>query len=201
MGKGVTGPSDVPPEVQNQAAMLARYLRSKGISPQEAQIAIGGVSGSGKSTLAQALAQELGMRHRNLDAESLSDDVRSKQLAPGTIGEHTNIFHGRRPDASIFLSPAQSVVEKQLQGRGVGALNARYLDLEAKNKELEDVFALSGGTRRELAPGMHVAIRPENIPNAAPTMPMNYGNLLKDVATVAAPAVIGGLAGHLLRRK
>ena len=161
----------LPAGAVSQARDLATALRSRGLSPEAARIAIIGTGGTGKTTIGRALSQELGMRHAIMDdvgghllkGRDLGAYVAKNPIQPGTIAEQTHLLTQVDPDqfdAVVYLRKPIKDVMKQITQRGRGAWQTDLYRYEDIDKALSKGYETLGGQDIKISPSMRVKMRP-----------------------------------------
>lgn len=161
---------ELPQAVVDNARQVAEHLRSKGLDPSQARIAISGTGGTGKSSLARGLGQHLGMKPLFLDdagksikGRDLTKYVRDNPIGPGTIAEQTHLLTQVDPskfDAIIHIEKPMNKVKKQILDRGRGAGQLDLYDYDKLHKTIQTAFKTTAGEAATPVPGVHVKMRP-----------------------------------------
>jgi hypothetical protein len=161
----------LPQAVLDNAKQVGEHLRSKGLDPAQARIAISGTGGTGKSSLARGLGEHLGMKPMFLDdagkslkGRDLTKYVRDNPIGPGTIAEQTHLLTQVDPskfDAIIHIEKPMRNVKKQILERGRGAGQLDLYDYDKLHKTIQTAFKTTAGEAATPVPGVHVKMRPD----------------------------------------
>jgi broad-specificity NMP kinase len=156
--------SKIPDQVLKEVEQIEQYLRSRGIDPAKARIAVTGAGGTGKSTLARALASRVGSTHNLLDEMApvrrkgarYARDFSGVQFDPGTVSEQTHLLTEVDPnkfDVLIHLETPHSQVKDNLLKRGRGAYQEDLWNYPKVQKVLQEAFNSAGGEVHEFSSG------------------------------------------------
>lgn len=175
-------------EVEENADLIADFLKNKGIRPN--RIGIDGLPGAGKSTLANALSNRLKMEWISLDYQLSNEPFHFNKN--NSIYEHQRLFRTQDIDVFdiiLFMDLPVEKIKKQIIYRGQGAFNIEIFDYDLMQEVGRIAFDIADGKKIRI-PNSHICmkIRPkggfnvtENLENQLEMAGfVNTGNLTKE---------------------
>jgi uncharacterized membrane protein len=166
---------ELPEKIREQIRAAARQVReqleAKGLDPSKARIAVSGAGSTGKSTVAREIADELGLKHRDLDWEvsklthllGLSRAQRKMRFAPGTVAEQIHLTNNVNPDlfdAIVRVHRAPEQVARQAIERGRGAFQLAAMDYPRLHGAIEAGFKHTEGPAVRIGKGIEMKVHP-----------------------------------------
>lgn len=200
---GLKQKGPIPDDAKHTAKRVATYLRRHDINPEQARIGMVAAGGTGKSTLARALADELKMRHEELDWSP--HKLLGDRIQAGSVAEHYELLKHTDPeqyDALIHLAAPMQEIETKLLARGRGAMQLEILDYPKMTQSIAKDFDTANGGVYSPKEGIRVKVRPAGgygLQKNTDATPWNKNNIIKGFGITGAATAAGALLGHYLK--